>query len=314
MQSVVVLLTHIALPALFLWWLAGSYIRHFNVTARAEAFALFAGFIAFILYILLAGAWGIVGYWMRPLIALGAIGASVLFLVRLRCIPRNAEARLNYLRLGTYLAPAALFSAFLFFAVKGLVVPRESIDLRFPLDEGLYAVGQGGSSAILNYHQGVSNQAYALDISELGPLLMRARGLFPRDPAKYKIFGDTVFAPCDGEVVWTHDGLDDTRGAQREKEQPAGNAVAIECGGATVFLAHLQKGSVRVTEGERVAAGDAVGVVGNSGNTTEPHLHIHAEKGAFAGEFSENPGLAMRFSGRFLVRGSLIFEDRRAAP
>ena len=43
-----------------------------------------------------------------------------------------------------------------------------------------------------------------------------------------------------------------------------------------VELAHLQKGSIRVTIGARLSIGQPVALVGNSGNTTEPHLHIHA--------------------------------------
>jgi murein DD-endopeptidase MepM/ murein hydrolase activator NlpD len=43
-----------------------------------------------------------------------------------------------------------------------------------------------------------------------------------------------------------------------------------------VLLAHLQHGSVAVATGDPVTVGDPIGRVGNSGNTTEPHLHIHA--------------------------------------
>lgn len=43
-----------------------------------------------------------------------------------------------------------------------------------------------------------------------------------------------------------------------------------------VELAHLQKGSVRVETGDPVKMGQSIALVGNSGNTSEPHLHIHA--------------------------------------
>src|SRR5690606_3865299 len=55
----------------------------------------------------------------------------------------------------------------------------------------------------------------------------------------------------------------------------AGNHVVIEvAGGHVVLLAHLRRGSLRVHPGRRVSAGDVVGECGNSGNSTEPHVHV----------------------------------------
>jgi len=45
--------------------------------------------------------------------------------------------------------------------------------------------------------------------------------------------------------------------------------------GYIVFMAHLRNGSIAVTEGQRLTRGDLVGKVGNSGNSTAPHLHIN---------------------------------------
>lgn len=56
----------------------------------------------------------------------------------------------------------------------------------------------------------------------------------------------------------------------------AGNHVVIAIGsdGPFVLLAHLQRGSVRVQQGQPVSAGVPVALCGNSGNSTEPHLHL----------------------------------------
>ncbi|MGK5551359.1 M23 family metallopeptidase [Actinomadura kijaniata] len=55
-----------------------------------------------------------------------------------------------------------------------------------------------------------------------------------------------------------------------------GNHVILDLGdGVYAVLAHLRRGSVRVRRGERVAAGEVLGEVGNSGNSSEPHLHFH---------------------------------------
>lgn len=60
----------------------------------------------------------------------------------------------------------------------------------------------------------------------------------------------------------------------------AGNYVMILGDGGVAFYAHLRRGSVAVRVGQKVAEGDVIGRVGNSGNTTMPHLHFHVMNGA----------------------------------
>jgi murein DD-endopeptidase MepM/ murein hydrolase activator NlpD len=63
-------------------------------------------------------------------------------------------------------------------------------------------------------------------------------------------------------------------------ETVGGNHVIIDIGGGYyAFYAHLKPGSIRVREGQRVKRGDVIGLVGNSGNSTEPHLHFHISDG-----------------------------------
>ncbi|NLF75825.1 MAG: M23 family metallopeptidase, partial [Chloroflexi bacterium] len=75
------------------------------------------------------------------------------------------------------------------------------------------------------------------------------------------------------------DGLRDVKPQiETDGEHPAGNHVVIEVAeDAYLYIAHLQRGSLLVAEGDRVAAGQEIGRVGNSGNTTEPHIHIHLQ-------------------------------------
>ncbi|MEU5136787.1 peptidoglycan DD-metalloendopeptidase family protein [Streptomyces californicus] len=59
-----------------------------------------------------------------------------------------------------------------------------------------------------------------------------------------------------------------------------GNHVILDFGGGTYAVyAHLRRGSLRVRAGDQVRAGQGIGRVGNSGNTTEPHLHFHLMDG-----------------------------------
>ena len=59
-------------------------------------------------------------------------------------------------------------------------------------------------------------------------------------------------------------------------ETVGGNHVILNIGeGVYAFYAHLQPGSIKVKVGDNVRRGQALGLVGNSGNSTEPHLHFH---------------------------------------
>lgn len=64
--------------------------------------------------------------------------------------------------------------------------------------------------------------------------------------------------------------------------------------GEFVFLAHLMQGSVKVDAGQTVARGEGVGRCGNSGNTSEPHLHLHIQTTA---NLQSGEGLPAYFGG-----------------
>lgn len=100
------------------------------------------------------------------------------------------------------------------------------------------------------------------------------------DPKSYHIFGDDVLAVADGTVVETMDGLPEqvpgTYPAGIPITEADGNFVVLDIGGGYyVNYAHLQPGSVKVQRGDTVKKGDLLGLVGNTGNSVAPHLHIH---------------------------------------
>jgi len=98
--------------------------------------------------------------------------------------------------------------------------------------------------------------------------------------ADYYAFGEPIRAPADGTVVATEDSLRDypTPGSlvpEWRTYKITGNYVVIEHeDGEYSMMAHLQEGSVTVEAGDEVARGDVVGRCGNSGNSSEPHLHF----------------------------------------
>ena len=195
-----------------------------------------------------------------------------------------------------------------------------AVELAFPLKGGDYLIVNGGSNLKVNGHlmtldtsmprfQAFRGQSYGVDIVKLDAWGLRANGLLPPDPRQYNIYGVPVYAPCAGQVIAAQDGLPDMQVPQTDRQHMAGNHVLLRCKDADVLLGHFKPGSLKVSMSDVVAVGQAMGAVGNSGNTSEPHLHIHAQQRGTAGEpFSGNPS-PMRFSGRFLVRN-----DRVVAP
>jgi hypothetical protein len=191
-------------------------------------------------------------------------------------------------------------------ALLGRRMSTPAMELAFPLCGGTYYVAQGGSTQIVNIHRKSPSQQYALDLLKLNKIGLRASGFYPADPKQYSIFRADVGSPCDGVIGAAEDGFADYSPPELDPEHRAGNYVAVECDGATIYLAHLMKGSVCVKAGEQVHKGQVLGRVGNSGNTTEPHLHIHAEEGSYPGQFSGKRGVPIRFKGRFLVRNDRV--------
>ena len=107
-------------------------------------------------------------------------------------------------------------------------------------------------------------------------------------------------------VLVTVDGLEDLAPGSTDSQNLAGNHILIACEGVEVLLAHMKQGSVRVSAGQYVDVKTLLGEVGNSGNTSEPHLHIHAEQGGEAGVSLNGEAVPITIEGRFLVRGDVF--------
>ena len=100
--------------------------------------------------------------------------------------------------------------------------------------------------------------------------------------SSYYAYGNDALAVADGIVTEVKDSIPEnvpginSRAVPITLETVGGNHVIIDIGGGRyAFYAHLQPGSIRVKLGARVKRGQVLGLVGNSGNSTEPHLHFH---------------------------------------
>lgn len=149
-------------------------------------------------------------------------------------------------------------------------------------------------------------QTYALDITH-EPEGASPRALDPfwapmRRPEGFPSFGQEVLAPFDGEVIAVHGTSRDhlsrlslpgiayllLEGFVRSLGSPRhllGNHVMVRAAGRgaadgpVAVLAHLRRGSPVVQAGERVRAGQVLGQCGNSGNSSDPHVHFQLMDG-----------------------------------
>lgn len=118
-----------------------------------------------------------------------------------------------------------------------------------------------------------------MDVVQIGRLGNRAQSLVPAPKlTQYHIYGANIYSPCQGTVRVAVASLMDNEPPKVDRENPGGNHLVIACDDkkTEVSLMHMKKDSAKVTTGDRVAQGQLMGRVGNSGYSDEPHLHIQA--------------------------------------
>jgi murein DD-endopeptidase MepM/ murein hydrolase activator NlpD len=173
---------------------------------------------------------------------------------------------------------------------------------RFELPfKGEWLVFWGGRTLGENYHAASRAQRFAYD------LVMVRDGKTHPDTARaltsYYCYGQPILAPAPGVVVVAVDTLPDQPVGSRDTAHPGGNHVVIDHGNHEFsLLAHMQPHSLRVKVGTRVKRGQLLGLAGNSGNTSEPHLHVHLMNGP---DMADADGLPLPFS-NYVIDGAVI--------
>jgi hypothetical protein len=163
--------------------------------------------------------------------------------------------------------------------------PDDHVPLAFPLD-GDWSVGQGGASVLTNAHAHDASQRYALDLVKIGPdgKCFKGDGRHVRDHLSWS---QPVRAPLSGTVIQAFEVYPDNEPGQVDDRDSRGNHVLIRSvAGDIVLLAHLKMHSVLVAEGDTVTEGQLIAEVGNSGNTSRPHLHLDASRATHVGVVS----------------------------
>lgn len=296
--AVIVTFLTVAVPLLATaWLLKGKFKSRIDWLLRVFVST------ALVVFFLLAGTWVFLSVWLKYVVKAFFIYAVIKTFPRLedRKIfgKRDNKGKVSY---NGRLAMLVIFLALDFFVIKGRFFKGDTAELSFPLKDGRFLVAQGGASPITNiFHNSDPSQRFALDIVKLNALGNRANGFFPGELASYKAFGEVVYSPCSGVIAGMADGLPDNKPRQADRKNPAGNHIVIDCGKSRVLLAHLLNGSITVKAGQFVKGSQVIARVGNSGNTSEPHLHIQAWE-------IDKPerALPLTFSGEFLVMNSTL--------
>ncbi|NIG57666.1 M23 family metallopeptidase [Chitinophaga sp. Cy-1792] len=153
------------------------------------------------------------------------------------------------------------------------------IELSFPFRGNRYYVLQGGKGLPTNvFHFSLRGAIYAMDIVKLNRFGGRADKVFSRNLPDYEIFGDTLYAPCNGRVVRAYSNNPDNIPPNMKRGPKNTNQVLLETDSCYIFMGHLRMNSVLVHDGDEVVTGQPLACIGNSGFSTEPHLHIQVHK------------------------------------
>ncbi len=197
-------------------------------------------------------------------------------------LPSTLRQRLG-VKVGTYPEEITIETA-------PIPVARGAIAISAPLRGDHWLAGNGPSNSSghrralipIDGHAAIA-QRFAIDWVRLRDDGKTSHG-DEKDNKNYYAYGTEALAAADGVVTEVKDGIPENIPGENSRAVPitietvGGNHVILDIGaGHYAFYAHLQPGSLRVKLGDKVRRGQVVGLVGNSGNSTEPHLHFHIE-------------------------------------
>lgn len=146
-------------------------------------------------------------------------------------------------------------------------------------------------------HQGSWRHAFDLEVRDADGHLARGEG---RAVDEYHCFRLPVLAAADGTVIAVEGGVADNAVGAIDVDRNWGNHVLVQhAAGLYSLVAHLSRGSVKVTRGQVVRRGEVIGLCGSSGRSPRPHVHFHLQGTPVLGA----PTLPCRFTDVVLERG-----------
>ena len=295
-------LFYIIVPLLFIGMIA--FKRQPSILIWIFTILSFGSVIA---YLWASARWEMVSIYFRPIFPILFLIACIIGYKRIKKPKLPQKKIVVILAIVLNLVVIIFISGLNWFTFKGYATPENSIDLISPFRNGRQIVLHGGASPFINGHFHVKPQNYALDIVGLNNLGMRASSIAGgSDLDNYVIYGEPIYSPCEGTVVIVVDEYNDQTPPKTDIEHIAGNHILIKSDGNEILLAHLKKGSIKVKVGDIVTTNTLLGQVGNTGNTSEPHLHLHVENGGEPETILNGKAIPFTINEQYLVRGDVI--------
>jgi len=190
-------------------------------------------------------------------------------------------------------------------AADSTAVPRSRTPMQLPF-RGEWYVFWGGDNEKVNVHASVPGQRRAADIiiKGTGDLSHKDTGRRNED---YFVYGKQILAAAPGTVVTAIDGVPDNEPGSMNPLCAVGNCLIIDHGASEYAVyAHLKPGSLRVHKGDKVRQGQVLALCGNSGNSSEPHLHFHVQDNAI---LQDGAGITPYFTNVKCRRGDATLTD-----
>lgn len=257
-------------------------------------------------FIYLYGTWVYLSVYLRYVFAAAAVPVVVFSLLR------SKEQKPGAVRIFLNLVFFLFFGALSILYFTGTAGRSQSITIPFPLKAGRYIILQGGKGLPANlFHAGGQRKAaYAIDIARLNRWGNRARKIFSTRLEDYDIFNDTIYSPCDCIVQRAVSDNPDNIPPHRVRGPHNLNGTLLEAPGFYLYLGHMKQYQVFVHEGQKVKTGQPIGLVGNSGMSIEPHLHIQAHAKTDPGQpWYRQPQLFIRFNRKTYLLFDVIDTD-----
>ena len=155
-------------------------------------------------------------------------------------------------------------------------IERNKTPMILPFNDE-WTVFWGGDTREQNYHVDNPAQKGAFDwiITDDRGKSFQGSGTSNEN---YYAFGKDIIAPCDGEVMLVVDGIKDNTPGEMNPAYLPGNTVILKTANDEfLFFAHFKQYSIVVKPGQKVKQGALLGKCGNSGNSSEAHLHFHLQ-------------------------------------
>jgi hypothetical protein len=181
---------------------------------------------------------------------------------------------------------------------KSMKVPDGAVSLEFPLKGGPFQAVQSGPHGSTHT---LPVEKYALDIAmpvKLSDFFRFRQSSLESDP----IFGTPVYSPCAGNITIAVDGFADMPIGIAGKSDES-NHVTVDCGQFYVAMVHFKKNSILVKVGDIVSLDRQIGLIGNSGHSSDPHLHLMAYR--IGSSPDDRIALPIIFHSKYLFRGDI---------